>query len=1133
MAADNESLEEKSKKVSEKKIGKGEEVQSFQEAQNQLQQLQAAQKENIQLNRAYSSAQAQQNDIMAQAAGIAASGDNTGPVQGRELQLNPQTQAILGKYGYGRPKTETSTSSNSGPVQGRGIIINNKTENKTTNNVNVSTPPTVVSKSGGDEGMSKFKTWISSSFARQKAQDAVRQREFDKKEWSLSRSSRRVMDKLEEVGKTIGENLDPRKVASIYMDQLKTLLFLLGFGLLAKNWKDILKGVASIEKWIRKQAEYFGITFKGGKLDFCEGKSQFTKDLIGFLGGDPEKDKSAFTALVELGKEGFDYLIGLFKILMKERVEALKLIKFPSGDSYSGGNEIVESVINGLKPLGEYLVDVFSCLFGGAAGASKAITRRIEKKGKEALASDGASWALNPVGQYESLGKIASKGGIDPNDSSLVGNNTDVGSAIALTDANVVGDQFYNEYGDLKDSTAATMVTSKAVEKHLQDTESSTASTPAVIAGLTLLKNAIDRDGKIAIKGGFIDTFSKYFGEDWASSEGVGTGEYKLVRRPKTVAEVKKEIEDKDTGIGKWAGLIAGIAAGGFLGSYAGHPIAGAAAGAWGGSELGQKLENAITELGIRRYTVDIRPANVPLRNSDERVIPFGGKQTFQANEISNIGFKALIKAIQEKIGTDAEFGSDKFIIALDNFIKSNINQGSVSDEEVEKLKDTELLSEKTQEEIKEHNKHYFDSDETRMGRFISNVKKIPEKLKNAISGLVKSGKSLVKRARELIGANEGTGGVYKDNDGNLAFGYGMHADTLRSLGAKGDLNKLTKEQLAQYVEKYIQKNEKSAIQSIGKETWDSLSDGQKIAIFDMMHNSGQFYRRIKDQLKAGNIDEAGKYLYHGMSSYTPTGKGGAQNDAAYRETWNNRAIKNIVLWYTDNNGNTDIKKVNAAIENMFDSLRADAIEKGKDTGDDSWIEYANGKEYKDIVINGQHYRKKYLTKNQFGIDVDLASSPTGDDSSTVSDNETGNLLPEVTIVGNKSKQKEEIPTTTVNTELAEGVKTDDVGVETPSITPSPKPKQFEYFTVSSNGKISYKNSGETWNLKTDKYLISINSGINGLRFDVNNLAQAMKNFAEIASETGTKTNIITNNVSSGGESSKTSEPGDVKNITS
>ena len=199
MAANNRELEEKTNKIAGKKIEEGQEPQSFQEAQNHLLQVQAAQNENLQVERAISGAQAQNNQTMAQAAELMAmsNADGGGPVQGRGVQLNPQTQAILGKYGYGKPRTQTSTSSNSGPVQGRGIVINNRTENKTTNNVQVNTPPAQITKTSGDGGMAKFKTWMTSNLASQKEQEAIRERNYQRKEWSLSRSSKKMMERLE------------------------------------------------------------------------------------------------------------------------------------------------------------------------------------------------------------------------------------------------------------------------------------------------------------------------------------------------------------------------------------------------------------------------------------------------------------------------------------------------------------------------------------------------------------------------------------------------------------------------------------------------------------------------------------------------------------------------------------------------------------------------------------------------------------------------------------------------------------------------------------------------------------------------------------------------------------------------
>ena len=147
MAELDENLERKTRELSNKDVEKGKEIQSFQEAQNHLLQIQSAQTENLQVERAISGAQAQNDQTMLQAAEIIANSNNGGgPVQGQEVQLNPQTLAILGKYGYGKPGTTTKSNSNQQNIGGK-VVINNTTETKTVNKLQqITTPPANVKK---------------------------------------------------------------------------------------------------------------------------------------------------------------------------------------------------------------------------------------------------------------------------------------------------------------------------------------------------------------------------------------------------------------------------------------------------------------------------------------------------------------------------------------------------------------------------------------------------------------------------------------------------------------------------------------------------------------------------------------------------------------------------------------------------------------------------------------------------------------------------------------------------------------------------------------------------------------------------------------------------------------------------
>ena len=222
------------------------------------------------------------------AAGGAMAVENATPVQ----QTSPQTQAILSKYGVGKPRNQTTTSRSVQQTPTK-ITINNNTTNNTTNNVavpaaNIGGPVqgrTLAIKQQPDPGQARFKTWISNAFARQNQAAAQREKEYQRREWSLSRTTGKLMKKLQELGTTISERMDPRRMASSVGGHLKTLLFLFGTMFLAKNWEKVLE--------IGKNIEYFFLGAPGeGEGGKGRGKSTLSKTLIKLFGGNPEDKKA-------------------------------------------------------------------------------------------------------------------------------------------------------------------------------------------------------------------------------------------------------------------------------------------------------------------------------------------------------------------------------------------------------------------------------------------------------------------------------------------------------------------------------------------------------------------------------------------------------------------------------------------------------------------------------------------------------------------------------------------------------------------------------------------------------------------------------------------------------------------------
>ena len=131
MAQDTrKALDEKTRKLTGKKIEEGKEHAAYQESQQQLLAIQAEQKQNLAVARAESKASFDNNQTLAQAAELgaisAAEAEQAAAIGAQAgAQLNPATQQILSKYGAGQPKFSRSQS-HSQQVTKHNITINNR-----------------------------------------------------------------------------------------------------------------------------------------------------------------------------------------------------------------------------------------------------------------------------------------------------------------------------------------------------------------------------------------------------------------------------------------------------------------------------------------------------------------------------------------------------------------------------------------------------------------------------------------------------------------------------------------------------------------------------------------------------------------------------------------------------------------------------------------------------------------------------------------------------------------------------------------------------------------------------------------------------------------------------------------------
>jgi len=378
MAQDNrKALDDKTKKLSSGRIEEGKEHAAYQEAQQQLLAIQAEQQQNLAVARAESKASFDNNQTLAQAAelgAISAAEAEQMAQAGGQVTLNPATQSILSKYGVGQPKF-SRTQSHSQQVTKQNITINNNVTSNTTNDVKVPAGaggplqgrPLQFKdpQTAGGGSIGKFKTWISSAFARQNEEGAKRDREYRHRESSLTKSANRMMKKLEDVGKTIGSRMDPRKIGSTWQSQLKTLLLLFGFGYLTSNWTKVLAKVSDIEQWIRNTWNYFS-------------EGNFISDISSLLGGKPGQGVLDSLKSLFLGdgeeKGLFGHLKQFFKDMWEERAEAVKAVKAP---------EITNALndpMTAIKSLFEYLSNILTAAFSGTEGIKKI---RLEEAGEK------------------------------------------------------------------------------------------------------------------------------------------------------------------------------------------------------------------------------------------------------------------------------------------------------------------------------------------------------------------------------------------------------------------------------------------------------------------------------------------------------------------------------------------------------------------------------------------------------------------------------------------------------------------------------------------------------------------------------------------------------------------------------
>ena len=747
--------------ISAKDPKAGEEMQQVQTLQSSIQEIQGERMNNLRNARASAEGDARENQAMLQAAELATMGgvgaiaagiENATPVG----QTSPQTQALLSRYGVGRPKHQ-STTSRSVQQTPQKITINNTTTNNTTNNVavpaaNIGGPVqgrTLAIKQNPDQGQARFKTWISNAFAKQNQAAQAREKEYQRREWSLSRTTGKLMKKLQELGTTISERMDPRKMAATVGGHFKTLLFLFGTMFLAKNWKKVITTIGNIENF-----------FLGEKMGKDErGRSGLAKMLIRIFGGNPEDSNATIGKTIkdffytgDLNRAGvFDLVLEKIKHFFEIRGEAIKTLEIPKLD--------VKDIGGTLNSMLAYLGDIFKIMLSGPEAAKKQIKQQIGTASlKETFSND-----------------IGRKGNGSLDGSSIHGKAS--AGAASLFNIDTRGRDFSRNYlegfdldsnGNLKQKASSSIAQARDIDRFINASKNEgVVSVTPIIQGFQRLKDAAknNKHGRIPIEQSFIDgKLSPEEQEKLVDSGDISTRLYKFVVRPKTEDEYinQSSVSTFATNIGK--DLLLGDkplvkSATGFVlgtGNTANKLTQGLiefnriptriATNLLGVGEAGDLLtagEKAMASGFFRSLEndkiIDLVPVDeypeLPEGWSDIRV-PYTGKEGVYLKEITP---KVVDKIVQNLLNDDTvELDSSdtnqvyKFQNYLTNVAKSNNKEVKLSDdyEEIkERLEKIDELSKK-QEQFRIEEEQHFNT---------SNFKKSVDNISEGFNSLVNS----------------------------------------------------------------------------------------------------------------------------------------------------------------------------------------------------------------------------------------------------------------------------------------------------------------------------------------------------------------------------------------------------------
>ena len=421
MAAKTDDINKKAAKLVEKQTEKGKEMQQYEEVRSQLQTIMSEQQNNLALEKQDMGNQAQLTETLSQAGAMAAAGGVGGGIAAQPQVVGPSTTETLQKFGM-KPGT-TVTHGHNVQIQPNKITVNNTYNNTTTNNIsNGAGPlqgrPVQIAAATNTEAQSqaRFKTWLSNLFAQQKEANQKRSKEYEKREWSLTRSANKMLRKMEATGKNVMDAFNPQRFGQTVGSQMKILMTLFAIKFLAKNWDKIIKIAGNIVKFVKDGISYFGIGQEGKRLVANGGG--FRGDLIRFLGGNPRDPKTTLLGVLkEIFKEFGDHMRLYFEKQMALRGMAMKSIKFPEikTDNNSLGGGLLGRMLSGLgsvftkafSGVTTYLGDILTALVDPKAGVGKAVDRTVETQANQ---SSNAARRREGLNMFDSVGDNTMRG---------------------------------------------------------------------------------------------------------------------------------------------------------------------------------------------------------------------------------------------------------------------------------------------------------------------------------------------------------------------------------------------------------------------------------------------------------------------------------------------------------------------------------------------------------------------------------------------------------------------------------------------------------------------------------------------------------------------------------------------------